>query len=165
VSYSVDEKGKEVVTGDLEALVCAGCHGAIQGPYRTFSDRHWHPQCHPFAHKPDAKPWKERTLEEKIAALTPTAGRKDDSEKTRWDLLPWGPLSEVVDVLTYGAKKYAPDNWKHVPNPKSRYFAAALRHLVAWQEGQALDPESGKHHLAHAICCLLFALWFERGRP
>ena len=51
-------------------------------------------------------------------------GRKDDAEKPRWDLLPWGPVGEVVAVLTFGARKYAPDNWKHVPAARERYFAA-----------------------------------------
>ena len=39
---------------------------------------------------------------------------KHDENKARWDLLPMGATSEIVDVLTYGAKKYAPDNWRKV---------------------------------------------------
>ena len=27
--------------------------------------------------------------------------------------------------------------------------------------GEQLDPESKLPHLAHAVCCLLFILWFE----
>lgn len=88
-------------------------------------------------------------------------GRKDDNGKPRWDLLPLGATSAVVDVLTHGAVKYAPDNWRKVPEPKRRYFAAALRHLVAYWRGEKLDPDSGKPHLAHAACCLLFLLEFE----
>jgi hypothetical protein len=30
------------------------------------------------------------------------------------------------------------------------------RHLWAWKEGEQNDPESGKNHLAHALCCLMF---------
>jgi hypothetical protein len=90
------------------------------------------------------------------------SGRKDDTGKARWDLLPLDVLSDVVDVLTFGATKYAPDNWQHVPQPRSRYLAACMRHLVSYQTGEALDRETGKHHLAHAICCLVFLLWFER---
>jgi hypothetical protein len=89
-------------------------------------------------------------------------GRKDDQDKARWDLLPFGSVAQVVDVLTYGAKKYAPDNWQKVPNPKGRYVAAALRHLSAYAEGEKVDPESGKPHLAHAVCCLLFLMWFDK---
>lgn len=89
-------------------------------------------------------------------------GTKLDPEKPRWDLLPWKPVAIVVDVLTYGAKKYAPDNWQKVPSAQRRYFAAAQRHLIAWNEGEGTDPESGLPHLAHAACCVLFLLWFDQ---
>lgn len=89
-------------------------------------------------------------------------GRKDDEDKLRFDLLPPGPLEEVVGVLTFGAKKYEADNWKEVPEPKRRYLAASLRHIIAWMRGEKYDPESGRHHLAHAACGLLFVLHFEQ---
>ena len=85
-------------------------------------------------------------------------GIKNDSEKPRWDLIPWRELSDVVDVITFGLDKYSEDNWKYV-EPKSRYFAACHRHLYAWSQGEKIDRESDKNHLAHAICCLLFLLW------
>ena len=78
-----------------------------------------------------------------------------------WHLLPWVATSLVVKVLTYGAKKYAPENWRKVQDPQDRYFAAAMRHLVARRDGQKLDPESGLPHLAHAACCILFMLELE----
>lgn len=85
-------------------------------------------------------------------------GRKDDSDKLRWDLLPWLGARAVVAVLTYGARKYSPGNWRRVSEPRDRYFAAAQRHVTAWWGGEKVDPESGELHLAHAICCLLFLL-------
>lgn len=91
-------------------------------------------------------------------------GRKDDIGKDRWELLPIGPARAVVHVLMYGAVKYGPDNWQHVPEARDRYFGAALRHLLAWREGQLVDPESGLPHLAHAACSLLFLLWFDDKR-
>lgn len=89
-------------------------------------------------------------------------GVKFDNEKPRWSLLPFEALSEVVDVLTSGAKKYAPDNWKHVPNAEERYVDAAMRHFTAWIAGEKKDPETGKSHLAHVMCCVLFLMWFEK---
>jgi hypothetical protein len=83
----------------------------------------------------------------------------DGPEKLRWDLLPWEEVEQVVKVLTLGASKYADHNWKFVPENRSRYFAAAMRHLVAWFKGEKLDKESGLNHLAHALCCVLFLLW------
>lgn len=53
------------------------------------------------------------------------------------------------------------DNWQHVENPRERYYDAAMRHLYAWFNGESKDLETGESHLAHAICCLLFLLWFE----
>lgn len=88
-------------------------------------------------------------------------GKKHDSGKARWDLLPLEPVSEIVKVLTFGATKYSPDNWKHVDDPINRYYAAMLRHITSWRMGQRVDEETGIHHLAHAGCCLLFLLWFE----
>lgn len=88
-------------------------------------------------------------------------GRKDDAAKPRFGLLPWDVVSCVVRVLTLGAVKYADDNWKRVPNARSRYFDAAMRHLTAWWEGELHDPETKEPHLAHAICCLVFLLWFD----
>lgn len=89
-------------------------------------------------------------------------GVKYDSDKPRWSLLPFKALQEVVEVLTFGAKKYAADNWKHVPQAQERYIDAAYRHLADWNSGEKKDPETGKSHLAHAVCCLLFLLWFEQ---
>lgn len=92
-----------------------------------------------------------------------TLGRKLDDEKRRYDLIPWREFGLVADVLTYGAKKYSPGNWVHVPRAHGRYMAAAMRHLAARAEGQLVDEESGLPHLAHAVCSLLFAMHFDRG--
>lgn len=86
-------------------------------------------------------------------------GRKFDQDKPRWELLPYKEVGEIVDIFTFGAKKYEDNNWKHVKPLKERYFGALMRHLVAWKEGEKKDPESGRSHLAHAGCCLLFLMW------
>ena len=44
-----------------------------------------------------------------------TGGRKFDGGKPQYGLLPPLALEETVKVLTFGAQKYEPDNWKHVP--------------------------------------------------
>lgn len=85
-----------------------------------------------------------------------TGGRKFDGGKLQYGLLPPLALKATVEVLTIGAEKYEPDNWKHVPDSKRRYFDAMQRHLWEWKEGDQNDPETGKNHLAHAMCCLMF---------
>jgi hypothetical protein len=89
------------------------------------------------------------------------SGVKRDAEKARWDLVPMGALAAVVRVLTFGAAKYGDENWRTVEDSRRRYYAAAMRHVAAWWAGEARDSESGEHHLAHAMCCLLFVLELE----
>ena len=85
-----------------------------------------------------------------------TTGRKYDGGKLEYGLLPPFALEETVKVLTFGAQKYERDNWQKVPDSKRRYFDALQRHVWAWKRGEQIDPESGIHHLAHAMCCLMF---------
>jgi hypothetical protein len=87
---------------------------------------------------------------------------KDDSDKVRFDLLPWNAVEEIAKVLSYGAKKYSDNGWKRVPNFRARYLAAMLRHVVAYGKsrvlGDVLDNETSLHHLAHAACCAMFLI-------
>lgn len=89
-------------------------------------------------------------------------GKKFDSGKLDYTLLPWDGVEEVVKVLEFGAKKYDRDNWQFVENAETRYMAAAFRHLVAYQTQDEVDPETGLSHLAHAACCMLFLLALEK---
>lgn len=91
-------------------------------------------------------------------------GKKFDSGKVRFSLLTRGLAhvqKEIAAVLTFGATKYGIDNWKYVDNAKQRYEDALERHLNAWRQGEALDSETGLHHLAHAATNVLFLLYFE----
>lgn len=94
---------------------------------------------------------------------TSLVGQKHDASKPRYSLLPAGSVDRVIDVLELGATKYAPNNWQHVSDARTRYYDATMRHLSTWWQGETHDAESGLHHLAHAACCILFLLWFERG--
>jgi hypothetical protein len=93
--------------------------------------------------------------------VTSIEGRKDDSDKLPWDLLPGDAVEEIVKVLDFGAKKYAPHNWSK-GMAWSRPFAALMRHMWAWWGGQDKDPETGLSHLSHAGCCVLFLLAYEK---
>jgi len=91
-------------------------------------------------------------------------GVKYDQGKLRFDLVPARPLMDVVEILTLGANKYRDRNWE-AGMPWGRAFAAAMRHLWAWWGGEDLDPETGKSHLAHAACSLLFLLEWRYTHP
>lgn len=91
------------------------------------------------------------------------SAKKFDKGKTRWDLLPWREIEEIVEVLTYGAAKYGANNWKRGLD-WDRLFSAAIRHLQAAKRGETADSESGKPPLAHAMCNLLFMMYFDKER-
>ena len=91
-------------------------------------------------------------------------GRKDDTGKPMWHLVPLPPMEAVVRVLTKGAARYGENNWMFVPGARNRYYDAALRHINDWYMGATADdgPKGdGEPHLAHAICCLLFLMHFD----
>jgi len=87
------------------------------------------------------------------------AGLKFDSGKGRWSLMMQGcanALAGVVEVLGFGAKKYAAHSWKQVENGEERYRDALYRHLHALERGEEIDPESGLPHWDHVCCNALF---------
>lgn len=88
-------------------------------------------------------------------------GKKLDDGKLPWHLLPGDSIEQIVEILDFGAKKYAPRNWEKGMS-YSRLFSAMMRHMWAWWGGETLDKETGKSHLAHAGCCVLFLLAFEK---
>nr|BDD46998.1 hypothetical protein 6 [Piscirickettsiaceae bacterium] len=88
-------------------------------------------------------------------------GQKHDQGKTLFNLIPPLAHEAYAEVLTFGAQKYTPDNWRKVPDAKIRYMNAAFRHLHAHRKGEFLDPESNQPHLAHAIASLSFVLELE----
>jgi len=89
---------------------------------------------------------------------------KHDRGKPNWALLPLVIIKEIVEVLTFGAEKYSPGGWQKGEffDSQDRYFAAALRHLEEFQSGKRVDEESGLSPLAHALCNIMFVLWYER---
>lgn len=86
---------------------------------------------------------------------------KYDEGKLRFDLVLPEFEEAVADILTLGAEKYEADSWKKVENGIDRYYAALRRHISAWRKGEKLDPESGKHHLAHAACNIMFLMYLD----
>lgn len=89
-------------------------------------------------------------------------GTKDIEGKLRYNLIPPFSLAQVARVLTKGAVKYAPDNWKKVPDANNKYVEALFRHLEKYRAGEMVDPESGEHHMAHIATNAMFLLWFDR---
>lgn len=85
----------------------------------------------------------------------PATGRKDDSEKIRVDLLDPLALEGLAAVLTFGAKKYADNNWRGGIS-YTRLLGALFRHGFSVLRGEDTDPESGLPHIDHLGCCWMF---------
>ena len=73
-------------------------------------------------------------------------------------------LDGVARAFGYGAARYAEWNWTAAVDRQSDYAGALCRHLVAEHGGEAVDPESGVPHVAHAAASALIWLWHERRR-
>lgn len=86
---------------------------------------------------------------------------KFDTDKLPLNLLSTEAMNQTAAVLKFGAQKYAEHNWRK-GFTWSRPLAAAMRHLTAFNDGEDKDPESGLSHLAHAACCIMFLLEFEK---
>lgn len=64
-------------------------------------------------------------------------------------------MAEVGVAMLEGATKYGRHNYRAVGVRASVYYDATMRHLMAWWEGEDLDPDSGIHHVSKAIASLV----------
>lgn len=97
--------------------------------------------------------------EEVIVIEEESGGMKGDGGKRNWGLVWWKALDYLVDVLTFGATKYSPNNWQKVS--RERYESAIMRHWSLYMQGEILDKETKLPHLAHIMCSLMFLMWFD----
>lgn len=82
---------------------------------------------------------------------------KDDLDKPRMSLIPGCAIEAEARVLTIGAGRYGVHNWRRGFH-WSRLIDAAMRHLVAFADGEDHDPCTGESHIAHLRCCTGFLL-------
>lgn len=94
---------------------------------------------------------------------TSEVGQKFDTEKPPVDLLDPYALEQTALVLAFGARKYHAHNWRGGIR-YSRLIAAAMRHTLAINRGEDIDPESGLPHAAHLMCCAMFLIWMMENR-
>lgn len=110
--------------------------------------------------------WNKITISSKVVEGDGSAGgaMKFDGDKLPVNLLSTEALLQTAAVLKFGADKYHAHNWRD-GFAWSRPLAAAMRHIMAFNDGENKDPESGLSHLAHAACCIMFLLEFEKTHP
>jgi hypothetical protein len=92
------------------------------------------------------------------------SGRKDDTEKLRYDLIPPYPLERLAEVYTIGAKKYSDRNWEK-GMAWGRIFAAMMRHGWHWWSGVRWDPVDKQHSLASVAWCAFTLMEYELTHP
>jgi hypothetical protein len=79
------------------------------------------------------------------------------NKKAPMNLLPPHALEQTSWVHKFGSERYGPYNWRVTGVCASTYVSAIMRHLNAWRDGEDVDPESGRSHIAHiaASCNIL----------
>jgi hypothetical protein len=73
-------------------------------------------------------------------------------------LVPPSAKHYLALALADGARKYGPYNWRDAAISVSVYKAAMERHMDAFWDGEDFAPDSGLHHVAHAMACCALIL-------
>ena len=71
-------------------------------------------------------------------------------------------LETLGKLQQYGANKYKDTggmSWKY--GKADTYIGALLRHLIAHQKGEIIDPESNLTHIEHLFFNAYILLWLE----
>jgi hypothetical protein len=80
----------------------------------------------------------------------PRIDYKDVSGKLPLQLIEPIAFETLGRVLQYGLEKYGIENGTSYQHGEIKtYIGALLRHLVKFQKGEIVDPESGMAHLDH----------------
>lgn len=95
-----------------------------------------------------------------IRTKDPITGGEKGEKLARFDLIPVIPLWEVARLYGKGAEKYDDRNWEkgfawHLS------YEAALRHIMLFWNGESMDQETGRHHLASVIFHAMALMEFE----
>ena len=88
-------------------------------------------------------------MNEPVRAENLASGYKADEKKQRMDLIPPDVMLDLGALYAMGSQKYADRNWEKGMK-WGRVYAALLRHLFKWWNGEENDPD-GQHHLDSVI--------------
>lgn len=86
-------------------------------------------------------------------------GLRYNEGKRKWSLVHFKSLEPMIEVLEYGANKYAPKNWQKGLD-KSEILESLQRHVAKLFDGENIDQESGLHHIGHIMCNAMFYSYF-----
>jgi len=93
---------------------------------------------------------------------------KFDTGKLRYDLVPSEAYRGIAEVMTFGARKYKPGNWRTVDDVH-RFMAAAERHYQEFKYvmetgdcTKLYDEETKLHVLKHVLTNITFIMELVR---
>lgn len=86
-----------------------------------------------------------------------TKAVKFDAEKPKVTLVPPRALIEVAKAMTYGANKYAADNYLKGGFTHRKLLDSAMCHINSHLQGEDID-ESGNTHLSHAAASIMMLI-------
>ena len=92
-----------------------------------------------------------------VSQVTEKLSNPKDSvgiKKVPLSTIPTQVIAEVGLAMLEGARKYGRSNYRVVGIKSSVYYDAAMRHLMAYWEGEDIDPDSGLSHITKAIATL-----------
>ena len=75
--------------------------------------------------------------------------------KAPMSTIPANVIAELGVAMLEGACKYGRHNYRHAGVRASVYYDGTMRHLMAWWEGEDLDPDSGVSHITKAIASMV----------
>lgn len=105
-----------------------------------------------------------------IQGINPMTAYPDGNPKTLMgakkpdlSVVPPVGILHLATAMMNGADKYGPFNWREQNISTRPYYAAALRHLFAYLDGEQFSADTvaaGKpvHHLAHVMACCAILL-------
>lgn len=99
-------------------------------------------------------------MPKEVRVVNEKTGGAKGQKMERYDLIPWESMDEVARVYGEGAKKYAENNWA-LGYDWSLSYAALMRHLTQFWNGESIDEESTCHHLASVVFHALALMYFE----
>ena len=76
-------------------------------------------------------------------------------KKVPMSTVPAPVLAEISVGMFEGALKYGRHNYRAIGVRASVYYDATMRHVMAFWEGEDIDPDSGLPHLSKAITSLV----------
>lgn len=90
---------------------------------------------------------------------------KMQEHKPPVSLVPRFAIEGLAEVYEYGVKKYQRDSWRQFTPDQAKACLpdAAMRHLLAYNDGEFTDKESGLPHLLQCAWNCLTLYYFERG--